>query len=68
MDLKKVDKIIQYALAVAANEDFCNRDLGPIHLVKYVYLADLAYAERNKGETFTGIIFGNFLMSSVIRL
>jgi hypothetical protein len=25
-----------------------------------------AYAEMNKGEIFTGIIFGNFLMSSAI--
>ena len=55
MDSEKVDKIIQYAIALAAGEDFCNRELGPIHLVKYVYLADLAYAERNKGQTFTGI-------------
>jgi hypothetical protein len=54
MDSEKVDRIIQYALAVAAGEDFCNRELGPIHLIKYVYLADLFYSERNKGETFTG--------------
>lgn len=55
MDLQKVDKIIQYALAVAAEEDdFKDRELGPIHLIKYVYLADLAYAEKHGGETFTG--------------
>ncbi|MBP1715981.1 MAG: hypothetical protein H6Q42_4184 [Deltaproteobacteria bacterium] len=54
MDIAKVDRIIQYALAVAAGEDFCNRELGPIHLIKYVYLADLAHSEKNKGKTFTG--------------
>ena len=54
MDLEKVDKVVQYAIAVAAGEEFYNRELGPIHLVKYVYLADLAYAERNRGQTFTG--------------
>lgn len=54
MDTGRVDRMIQYALSVAAGEDFCNRELGPIHLIKYVYLADLAHAERNKGQTFTG--------------
>ena len=54
MDYGRVDKIIQYALSVAAGEDFCSRELGPIHLVKYVYLSDLAFSERNKGQTFTG--------------
>ncbi|RII29905.1 MAG: hypothetical protein CXR30_08895 [Geobacter sp.] len=55
MDKEKVDKIIQYALAVAAGEDdFRCRELGPIHLLKYVYIADLAYAERNGGQTYTG--------------
>lgn len=54
MDLNKVDKIIQYALTIAADNDFCGRELGRIHLIKYVYLADLAHSERNKGETFTG--------------
>jgi hypothetical protein len=62
MDYGKVDKIIQYALSVAAGEDFCNRELGAIHLIKYVYLADLAFSERNKGQTFTGTLwkFHNF--------
>jgi hypothetical protein len=63
MNTVKVDKIIQYALAVAADEDdYRLRELGPIHLIKYVYLADLAYAERHTGETFTGThwIFYNF--------
>lgn len=54
MDTTKVDKIIQYALIVAADEDdFTRRELGPIHLIKYVYLADLVHAERHTGETYT---------------
>lgn len=56
MDIEKVDKIIQFALAVAArDDDFRARELGPIHLIKYVYVADLAYSERNGGQTYTGV-------------
>ena len=56
MDQQKVDKIIQCALAIASQaEDFRDRELGPIHLIKYVYLADLAYAQSHDGETYTGI-------------
>ncbi|MBW2094189.1 MAG: hypothetical protein JRI80_04805 [Deltaproteobacteria bacterium] len=56
MDNTKIDKILQYALLVAGDEDdFRDRQLGPIHLIKYVYLADLAYAKTNQGETFTGV-------------
>ena len=58
MNREKVDKIIQYALSVAACEDdFRSRELGAIHLIKYVYIADLAYAERNAGQTYTGVIW-----------
>lgn len=52
---------MQFALAVAGERDGVRgnftsweRELGPIHLVKYVYLADLAYATTHHGETFTG--------------
>ena len=56
MDNNKIDKILQYALLVAGDEDdFRDRQLGPIHLIKYVYLADLAYAKTHNGETFTGV-------------
>lgn len=52
----RVDQIVQFALARAAHEDeWALRELGPIHLIKYVYLADLAYARLHNGETFTGI-------------
>lgn len=55
MDTERVDHLIRYALALAArNEAWNERELGSIHLLKYVYLADLAYAARNNGATFTG--------------
>ncbi len=55
-NIDNIDLIIQYALLVAGEEDeFIDRDLGPIHLLKYVYLADLYNARRNNGETFTDI-------------
>jgi hypothetical protein len=51
MDPRKVDLVIQYALAVASEaEDYNERELGPIHLLKYVYLADLAYAQDGVGS------------------
>lgn len=55
LDYKKIDMLLQYILAAAAQNDYYARELGPIHLIKYVYLVDLAYAERHNGETFTGI-------------
>lgn len=56
MNKKRINTIIQYALLVAGQEDdYTDRDLGPIHLIKYVYLADLNYARHNNGETYTGI-------------
>jgi hypothetical protein len=54
MNVERVDLLIQYALAIAAQNEWDERELGPIHLLKYVYLADLAHAARNGGETFTG--------------
>lgn len=55
-DATRVDLIIRYALLVAGEEDnFLDRQLGPIHLIKYVYLADLFYAQANQGKTFTGV-------------
>lgn len=55
MDTTKVDLIIQYVMALASQQDeWKERDLGPIHFIKYVYLADLAYAKR-KHESFTGV-------------
>ena len=54
MDLEKVDKLIRFVLLVAGTEDdFRSRSLGQIHFIKYVFLADLAYAARHGGATFT---------------
>ena len=56
IDTKKIDTLIQYVLLVAGSlDDWTNRSLGPIHLIKYVYLADLAYAKRNHGKTLTSV-------------
>lgn len=54
MNTERVDLLLEYALAVAGQEDVGRRELGAIHLLKYVYLADLAYAERHAGTTYTG--------------
>jgi hypothetical protein len=48
-DSARIDQVIQYALASSSHR------LGAIHLVKYVYLADLRYAETHAGETYTGV-------------
>jgi hypothetical protein len=54
MDAKKIDLLIQYALAVASEEDHpFDRQLRPIHLIKYCYLADLAYAKQHEGQSYT---------------
>ena len=42
MDIKKVDLLLKYILAAAGQEDPGHREVGPIHLIKYVYSADLA--------------------------
>jgi hypothetical protein len=41
-------------LEASRQDDSLDRELSPIHLVKYVYLADLAYSEFHNGETYTG--------------
>jgi hypothetical protein len=54
--LNKIDQLVGYALVVASQEDdFSYRELGPIHLIKYVYIADLAFAEAHAGQTLTGV-------------
>lgn len=56
MDISRIDQIIQYALLLAGEEDDArDRQLGPIHLLKYVYLADLAFAKANRGKTYTDV-------------
>ena len=62
MNETHLHQVYQYALLLAAEEDWDRRELGPIHLLKFAYLADLAYAKHNRGETFTGVnwTFHNF--------
>lgn len=50
----RVDLLLKFSLAAAGREDYESRELGPIHLVKLVYIADLAHASAHRGETFTG--------------
>ena len=53
-DQEKIQQIMQYALLIAAQgDDYHERELSPLHLIKYVYLADMEYARYNEGETFT---------------
>jgi hypothetical protein len=50
----RVNAMVAYALAVASEADsYQDRELGPIHLIKYVYLGDLAFAERNEGKPYS---------------
>ena len=49
----KVDQVLQFILATASQEDPGNRELGPIHLIKYLYLADLDHAKHFNGMTYT---------------
>jgi hypothetical protein len=51
----KLHKLLQYILSVASQNDPFEKELGPIHLIKYVYLADLDYARYHKGQTYTGL-------------
>jgi hypothetical protein len=53
MDIKRVDLLLKYILPAAGQEDPGNRELGPIHLIKYTYLADLIFAEKHGGESYT---------------
>ena len=55
MNAQKTDRLIQYALAVAAEQDHIrDRELRPIHLIKYCYLGDLAFAREHAGQSYTG--------------
>lgn len=51
-----IDKLFQFILLTAGQEDYYqDRELGPIHLIKYLYLADLSFSEENNGITFTNL-------------
>jgi hypothetical protein len=50
-----IDRVLQYAIVAAADEDDPrDRELGPVHLLKFVYLTDLAWARAHDGNTYTG--------------
>lgn len=60
---KRIKSLITFILLTAGeNDDYTARSLGPIHILKYLYLADYYYAKRNQGSTYTGIdwTFHNF--------
>jgi hypothetical protein len=54
MNVDRADLLLKFILAAAGQEERDERELGSIHLLKYAYLGDLAYAESHSGETFTG--------------
>ncbi len=55
MNTQKLTELIRFILTVSSqDEDWRCRELGPIHVIKYVYLADMYYAAENGGKTFTG--------------
>ena len=56
MNVEHVYNLIHFFLAYASQaDDRRARELGPIHILKYLYLADVAYAARKKGRSYTGI-------------
>jgi hypothetical protein len=56
MNTEKTDLLLRYTLAVAGqNDEYRDTQLGPIHLIKYAYIADLAYAQTHDGQSFTGV-------------
>ncbi len=56
MDLDNIHALYRYALAVAAgSDDWRERELGPIHLLKYLYLADLAWVSAGNEGSWSGV-------------
>lgn len=55
MNAQRLQALYEYILARANGaEDYRERDLGPIHLLKYAYLADVEWAKRHP-ESWTGV-------------
>lgn len=47
MELEKIDRIIQLIITIAGEEDDkYDRELGAIHIVKYLYLAGLGIRKK----------------------
>ncbi len=56
MDFERIKLVLKYIALIAGEADeFFQRSLSAIHFIKYTYLADLAHAEKNRGETYSGI-------------
>jgi hypothetical protein len=53
MDKTRTSQLIKYIMVLASQEQGWQRNLGPIHILKYIYLADLEHAKRCEGQTFT---------------
>jgi len=62
INIDRTDLVLQYIAAVAGQETGWDRELGMIHFIKYVYLADLEYSKSHNGTTYTGLpwIFHHF--------
>lgn len=54
MNSKVLNDLVAFAIAEASRQDR-RVSLGPIHLVKYLYLADWEYAKDHGGESLTGL-------------
>jgi hypothetical protein len=55
MNADHVEAVLGHAVSIASQSDSPrDRELGPIHLLKYLYLADLAFAKKRHGQSFTG--------------
>ncbi len=56
MDRQKIEDVLAFALCVASDNDgeWDAHQLGPIHLLKYLYLADVLHAEKT-GAGLTGV-------------
>ncbi len=57
VDAQRLENVYAYILAVAAEMDGLPLGLGPIHLLKYAYLADLSFAQspRGAGSSYSGV-------------
>lgn len=56
MNKGRVGAMVAYALTIASEADeYRDRELGPIHLLKFLYLGDLAFAEKNGGTSYSEI-------------
>jgi hypothetical protein len=53
MDLERADMVLQCILASAGERQGGDREVTVTQMVKFVYLADAAFAARNGGVTFT---------------